>query len=244
MILAALLLAACGNDESEKNTGKPVHKVEGNVDDKTEDKVEEVKNTLDILNNLAKISVTTEELYITDDIVIGENEEVKPGIYDLEITGGSGNIFGERSSVSSLYINWIGGAKGNNGDYPSKIRMILFEGDNLEFSDISKVRFNAVPEVVDPLNELGIGEFIVGRDISSGDYKLSTNAKLDPEYDNLGWDLRIYNDDTGQSKEQKLTATNNDVAVSLKDGEVISISYDNTDYGSSSDDARLIFTNL
>ena len=29
---------------------------------------------------------------------------------------------------------------------------------------------------------------------------------------------------------------------SLKEGEIISISYDNTDYGSSSDDARLIFT--
>ncbi|MDN4492999.1 hypothetical protein [Ureibacillus aquaedulcis] len=40
------------------------------------------------------------------------------------------------------------------------------------------------------------------------------------------------------------TATNNDVAVSLKEGEVISISYDNTDLDSSSDDAKLILTDL
>ena len=80
--------------------------------------------------------------------------------------------------------------------------------------------------------------------ITAGDYKLSTNAKLNPEYENLGWSTRIYNDSDGQSREQQLTGTNNDVAVSLKDGEVISISYDNTDYGSSSDDAKLIFTKL
>ncbi|MFZ2264118.1 MAG: hypothetical protein WAV63_10605, partial [Trichococcus flocculiformis] len=59
---------------------------------------------------------------------------------------------------------------------------------------------------------------------------------------NLGWSTSIYNDADGQSREQQLTATHNDVAVSLKDGEVISISYDNTDYGSSSDDAKLIFS--
>ena len=71
---------------------------------------------------------------------------------------------------------------------------------------------------------------------------MSTNVKLNPEYDNLGWSTSIYNDADGQSREQQLTATHNDVAVSLKDGEVISISYDNTDYGSSSDDAKLIFS--
>lgn len=242
LLSLVLILSACGSDEpeAEQNKGKTVHKAEGSK----EDEAEELNNPLEILNHLATQSVDTEELYITDDIVIGENEEVKPGIYDLEITGGSGNIFGERSSVSSLFINWVGGTKDNTGGHPSKIRIILFEGDTLEFSDISKVKFNAVPEEVDPSNELGIGEFVVGRDISPGDYKLSTNAKLNPEYDNLGWDISIYNDESGRSREQMYTATNDDVAVSLKEGEIVSISYDNTDHGSSSDDARLIFTEL
>ncbi|WP_210469092.1 hypothetical protein [Sporosarcina sp. 6E9] len=235
-----ILLSACGNDSSgsTEDTKNKVHKVENT----TKDKPEEELAPLDILNQLATLSTQTEELYVTGDIVIGEDEEVKPGIYDLEITGGSGNIFGERSSVSSLFINWVGEAKG--GDYPSKIRMILFEGDTLEFSDISKVKFNAVPEKVEPSNELGIGEFVVGRDIMPGDYKLSTNAKLNPEFENLGWNITIYNDENGQSRDQMYTATNDDVAVSLKEGEIISISYDNTDYGSSSDDAKLIFTEL
>lgn len=243
LMSATLVLTACGEGESkESNQGKgnTVHK----VNETEAEAPKELNKPLDILNELAKQSVQTDELYVTDDIFIGENEEVKPGIYDVEITGGSGNIFGERSTVSSLYINWIGSAKENNSDYPSKIRMILFEGDSLEFNDISKVKFNAIPEEVEPSNELGIGEFIVGRDILPGDYKLSTNAKMNPEYGNLGWDIKIYNDEDGRSKEQKLTGTNNDVAVSLKEGEVISISYDNTDHGSSSDDARLIFTEL
>lgn len=243
ILLLMLVLGACGNETEEKavsneNNEKTVHKVE----DATED--EELNDPLDILNHLATQSVETDELYVTDDIVIGENEEVKPGIYDLEITGGSGNIFGERSSVPTMSINWVGGAKGNGGDYPTEIRMILFKGDTLEFLDISKVKFNAVPEKVDPSNELGIGDFIVGRDILPGDYKLSTNAKLSTEFDNLGWDISIYNDESGQSRGQIFTSSNDDVVVKLKEGEVISIYYDNTDYGSSSDDARLIFSEL
>ena len=237
-----ILLSACGNDQSEsaEENKNEVHQVENTADDQSVEK----SAPLDALNQLATLSTQTEELYVTGNIIIGENEEVTPGIYDLEITGGSGNIFGERSTISSLFINWVGGSKGNSGGYPSKIRMLLFEGDTLEFSDISKVKFNAVPAEVEPSNELGIGEFIVGRDINPGDYKLSTNVKMNPEYENLGWNITIYNDESGQSRDQMFTATNNDVAVSLKEGEVISIFYDNTDEGSSADDAKLIFTDL
>lgn len=246
LLLSYTLLSACGNDsnvgkettESTENTERKVHKVESSE----EEEPEENNTPLDILNQLATLSTQTEEIYITDDLLIGDNEVVTPGIYDLEITGGSGNIFGDRASVTSLFINWVGGAKGNSGDYPSKIRMILFEGDTLEFSDISKVKFNPVPEKVEPSNELGIGEFIVGRDILPADYELTTNVKMNPEFENLGWSISIYNDERGKSRNQMYTAVNNDVVVSLREGEVISISYDNTDYGSSSDDAKLIFT--
>lgn len=243
LLLFVILLSACGNtsDETKEKTENKVHKVE-DTSDAEDEKESESNNTLDALNQLAALSVDSEEIYITDDLIIGENEEVKPGIYDMEVTGGSGNIFGNRSSVPSLFINWVAGPKDNSGDYPSIIRMILLEGDTLEFSDISKVKFNAVPENVEPSNELGIGEFIVGRDILPGDYKLSTEVKLNPEFENLGWSFTIYNDENGKSRDQTFTATNNDVVVSLKEGEIISISYDNTDYGSSSDDARLIFT--
>lgn len=236
-LMAITTLAACGNNSSDvaESTNDTIYKV-------TESSEQLVQEPLDILNQLATISESTEEFYITGDLTIGHQQEIKPGIYDLEITGGSGNITGERADVP-LFINWVGEVK-NSGDYPSKIRMLLFEGDTLSFSNISKVKFNAIPEVVEPSNELGIGEFIVGRDIIAGDYKLSTNAKLNPEYDNLGWDISIYNDLDGSSRNQMFTATHNDVAVSLKDGEVISVNYSNTDYGSSSDDARLIFTPL
>jgi len=238
-VCSITLLSACGDDVDETDTKeeeKSAHKVEKSKDQKKAD------NPLDALNILATQSTDTDEIYVTDDIVVGENEEVTPGIYDLEITGGSGNISGERASVELLFISWIGGAKGNSGNYPTKIRMLLFEGDTLEFSDISKVKFHAVPEKIEPSNELGIGEFIVGRDIEPGDYKLSTNVKLDPEFENLGWDTTIYNDETGKTKDQTLTAMNDDVVVSLKEGEIISISYGGTDEKVSADDAKLTFT--
>ena len=237
--LAITTLTACSqNSENvkEDSTNDTIHKVKESTEQQSEK-----DSPLDLLNQLATFSKSTEEIYVTGDLNIGEDQDINPGIYDLEITGGSGNIFGERAAVPSLFINWVGAAKGD-GDYPSKIRILLFEGDVLTLDNISKVKFNAVPEKVEPSNELGIGEFIVGRDIPAGDYKLSTNVKLNPEYDNLGWSTSIYNDADGQSREQQLTATHNVVAVSVQDGEVISISYDNTDYGSSSDDAKLIFS--
>ena len=242
-LVLIFLLAACGSNNEKVNNkkaddDKSTHEVE-----KTEDE-EQIKldSPLEILNHLATLSKETDELYVTDEIEISEDGEVTPGIYDVEITGGSGNIFGERKNVDALFINWVGEAKGE--DYPSKIRMILFDGDTLTFDNISKVKFHAVPEEVETSNELGIGEFIVGRDILPGDYKLSTNVNLSTEFDNLGWNISIYNDESGKVREQMLTGTNDDVAVKLQEGEVIQISYDNTDYGSSSDDAKLTFTEL
>ena len=251
-ILALTTLTACSQNAEDSKTSGPIREVQENVaEENTNNTIHEVQESteqapekdspLDLLNQLATLSKSTEEIYVTDDFIVGEDEDINPGIYDLEITGGSGNIFGDRADVHSLYINWVGWAEGVE-DYPSKIRIILFEGDVLELSNISKVKFNAVPEKVEPSNELGIGEFIVGRDIVAGDYKLSTNATLDPEYDNLGWDISIYNDNDGKSRDQSLTATNNDVVIRLKDGEIVSTDFYNTDRDSSTDDARLIFS--
>lgn len=245
LVSSVVALSACGSDVSsiDEEAQNEVHKVKATEDKAEEETVQpEEKTVLDHLNLLAAQSIQTDELYVTGDIIIGENEAVTPGIYDVEVTGGSGNISGDRASDFPLYINWVGGAKGGNPDYPSSIRMILLEGDVLEFSDISKVQFHAVPAEATPSNELGIGEFVVGRDILPGVYKLSTNAKLNPEYENLGWEIDIYNEDEGDSLQQSLTGTNNDVVVSLTEGELISISYYNTDHGSSTDEARLIFT--
>lgn len=141
-----------------------------------------------------------------------------------------------------LFINWLGGAPGTSVDYPSKIRIILFEGDSLELKSISKVKFTAVPAQVQMTNELGIGEYVVGRDIKAGTYKLTTNVKMDPQFDNLGWTVDIYNISTKKTKEQTLTPGNQDVVVKLEDGDIISTSLYNTDQDVPSDDARLIFT--
>ena len=169
-----------------------------------------------------------------------------PGIYDLQITGGSGNITGERSSTfSGLYINWLGSSlDSGNIEYPSTIRVVLFEGDTLEFTDISKVKFTAVSSTAKNNNKLGIGNYVVGRDIEPGTYKLDTNATMDPEFENLGWEISIYNIDTDNSKEQNYNPGNTDVVVKLKEGEIITTNFDNTQYDVSGDTAKLIFTEV
>ena len=251
VLIAGSLLTACHTNNVSKDTALP----EKNPTVKTDSTPKSEKNSsvtdvtkgnssLEEMNLLAKQSKSTEEIYVTGDVVVGLNGDVKPGIYDLEITGGSGNIFGNRKDAFSLFINWVAGAPGISTDYPSKIRIILFEGDILDFSNISKIKFNAVPEKVEMSNEVGIGEYVVGRDIKAGTYKLSTNINMNSEFQNLGWSLSIYNMLTKTSKNQTLDPSNLDVAVKLEEGEIISISLHNTDDNVSSDDARLIFTEL
>lgn len=194
------------------------------------------------ITDLASNSRSTDEINVTEDLEIGNDKNIKPGIYDLEVLGGTGNIGGERKNISSLFINWAISSDGM--DYPSKIRLLLLDGDSLHFDNISKIKFNAVPEKVSPSNSLGQGNFVVGRDINPGTYKISTNAKLNPEYGSLGWQIEIYDPTTGKSFSQKLTGTNNDIEVKLNNSDIITTSYDNTDYGSSANEAKLIFNQL
>ena len=93
-------------------------------------------------------------------------------------------------------------------------------------------------------NELGVGEYVVGRDIKPGIYKLSTNANMNPNLTSSGWSVRIIDTSTGQNIEQNLNPGNMDVAVKLEEGQFVSIKFDNTDRNISSDEARLIFTEL
>lgn len=238
----SLLLSACTTGAESNSNGNSNKKEIEVQNSNSDDQKSKKDNPLEILNDLAKKSESTNEIYVTGDIKIGENETVKPGIFDLEVTGGSGNITGSRANINGLFINWVAGAADTDNDYPSKIRIILFEGDTLEFRDISKIKLTAIPENVDKKNELGIGEFVVGRDIAPGNYKLSTNMTMNPEFDNLGWSVDIYNDDNGSERRQSYNPGNTDVVISLKDGEVISTSFDNTDHGTSSDEAKLILT--
>lgn len=75
-----------------------------------------------------------------------------------------------------------------------------------------------------------------------GNYKLSTNAKPNLEHDNIGCDIVVYNEEEKDRAEQKYTEATNDVAVVLKEGEIIYVFYHHLGYELSADEARLIFT--
>ncbi|RST99616.1 hypothetical protein CBF37_03995 [Vagococcus vulneris] len=193
------------------------------------------------MNDFAEESKNSEPISISGDVKVGKDDAVTPGIYDLDILGGEGNILGDRKDGNPLLINWAGAANGIS--QPSKIRIILFEGDVLQFSDISQVKFTAVPKDVSPSNEIGVGEFIVGRDIAPGKYTLSTNMQMDPDFDTLGWDIQTLDIENSKIDNLRLSPANSDVSVDLKDGQIISTSYYNSNNGENANDARLIFNN-
>ncbi|MCI3861069.1 hypothetical protein V6B05_07330 [Lactococcus garvieae] len=246
MFLTLGLLTACGESSSSSEASDSTNSSSSALEVEESSSPKEA-TILDTMNEFAANTKSSGEIYVTGDIKVGEDQPVKPGIYDLNITGGSGNIGGDRKDLYGMSINWLGGAVGNEYQYPSVFRVILFEGDSLSFSDISKISLVAVPKKVTPSTELGNGEYIVGRDIPSGNYKLSTNVQLDPEFTNLGWDISIYDDSTGDTRDQSLTSENQDVAVALKDGEIITTSVDTSILNDSSitgDNAKLIFNKM
>lgn len=228
------------SNEIKKSIHSPSVSSAYKVPKKSEEKKVSLVTTM---NQFAANSKSVPEIYITGNMTIGKDQPIKPGIYDLTVTGGSGNITGERKMINGMFINWTAAATGGEfNDYPSTIRIILFEGDTLSFRDISKIKLTAITEKVTPSNQLGIGNYVVGRDIPAGTYKLSTNITMNPKFENLGWDINIYNDDTQQSQDQTLLPKNMDVAVTLKEGEIITTTFDNTQDGVPTDSARLIFT--
>jgi len=246
-LMLASVLAGCNNNASNKETtaeNNPVVKSTSSEvkQTTTQEKVKKEKSSVELYNEMAKNSKSTEEIYVTGDVVVGEGKDVKPGIYDLEITGGSGNIFGTRKNLNKPFINFLAGAPDSSSHYASKIRIILFDGDVLKFTNISKIKFTAIPEEVQMSNELGVGEYVVGRDIKPGTYKLSTNKEMNPEFKNLGWDVQIVNELTKKGNNQRFNSGNTDVVVKLEEGEIISTMFQASRYDDLIDDARLIFT--
>jgi len=209
------------------------------------------ESLVDTFQAFSKKGKSTDEMYVTGNIKVGSDSELKPGIYDLQVTGGSGNIGADRDQTSAPFINYLGDDKGNlnsqgTGDVhgPSKIRLILFSGDVLKLDNISKVKFIAISKFQSS-NELGQGEYIVGLDIPAGTYKLSSNVKFNPEFDNLGWSIDIL-DKNGDNKTQEYNSSNNDVVVKLNNGDVVSTSnmYSGETAGITPDQEKLIFNKV
>lgn len=199
----------------------------------------------EIIALFAKSAKSINEFYITEGTVtVGtEEEELKPGLYDIEILSGNGYVRAKRNlNLKALHGSWNVAAPGSNKTTPSKVRLILEKTDQLEFNNISKVKFTAVPEKVEQTNELSIGEFFVNRDIKAGKYKLSTNLNLNPSFKTLGWEIEVYDVKTNKRYSQKLNPENNDLVLNLKSNQTITIKLHNTDTNTNADDARLIFT--
>ena len=93
LMFVGIGLVGCQND-SKKSEGNPKVK---------QSKVHTAKS--EPFQELIDSSKSTDEIYVTDDITVGEKGDVKPGIYDIEVPGGSGNIFGTRKSGDGPHIN-------------------------------------------------------------------------------------------------------------------------------------------
>lgn len=250
-LLVAVIVVIAGVYNMESNNDKQTetyHKAKKSTSAHKDKKTTYKTKLVDDVKNFSKGGKSIDEMYVTGSIKVGDDSELKPGIYDLQITGGSGNVAGERAQTSAPFINYFGDAKGSldtqgigDAKGASKIRLILFSGDVLNLDDISKVKFTAVSQF-NSSNQLGQGEYVVGLDVPAGTYKLSSNVKFDPEFDNLGWTIDVWGKNGGNQRKQYNSSTN-DVVVKLDDGDVVSTdnTYAGRTPGITADQEKLIF---
>lgn len=187
--------------------------IDGSSDNNESGKSEDV---FAVFDELLKKGSDTGELYVTGDIIVGKDKDVKPGIYDMSFLGGTLNGYiGHPDFGLSFY-----------GENNEVARLILFEGTKLECDQVSKVKFTAVKNTK-PLSSFGQGQYLVGRDVEEGNYLISTNGSLG---DGGWWSIDIYSsDDYGDysvETTQQFEQGNTDIAISLREGEILSLTCD------------------
>lgn len=231
-----IFLSSGNKENNSKATQQKAQSKSSKIDYGTE--------VFDAMKSLSQNGKSTDDIYITGALKINKDSKVVPGVYDIEVTGGSGNINAERSTSAAPFINFVAGIESQDSQYPSKIRLILLNNDVLKFRNISKVKFIAVNKFEEK-TELSQGEFVVGLDIPQGKYKLSTNVVVDPQFDNLGWTIETTRDDQVQNS-QNLNNNSKDVVVDLKKGDVISLSnsYTGQTDNVKPNDEKLIFNKV
>ncbi|GAB2021605.1 hypothetical protein RyT2_06790 [Pseudolactococcus yaeyamensis] len=225
-LLAIASLTACATSNVDKKISSSnslgSSAVKASSDVKTESNTE--SSTLEKIASWAEKSISTDELYVTGDMNVGLDDSIKPGIYDMEILGGEGNIHGKHDGFHYPFNNYTAGAPETR--QLSKIRVLNFKGDVWQFSNISKVKFTAVPTAT-PQTEFYIGSWIVGRDINPGIYKLQSSQPLSAKNSTEGWRIAINDfDDASLDHKVKLTTSSPDVAVELREGNIVTIALD------------------
>lgn len=244
LFILSLLLVGCSNynvdsKQHHKNSAEESSSIQSKEEYSSES-IEKELTTLEVLNNFAAQSKSVIDVYYTKKIEIGKDKDIVPGIYDLEITGGSGNINVERNSLFVMYVNWIGGADNPDNTYPSKFRIILADKDFLELNGISKFNLIAVSQNVEVKKELTNGEFVVGRDIPSGKYKVKTSADLNTEYP-PSWDIAITDLDSREVVNHTLEKNNQDIVIEINDGNILTTFVSNYNHEVNTDDIKIIF---
>lgn len=242
LLLSTVFLVGCTNDNKKEESKDLI--ISSSESEKTKNTSEHSKMSLvDVFNTLADSSKTVSDIYYTSPVEVGVEKDVVPGIYDLEVTGGSGNINVERKEYYMPYVNWIGESDSENRTHPSKFRILLVDGDKIELNGISKFNLISVEKKIKSSKELKNGEFIVGRDIPSGKYKVKTNINLDTEI-GPSWDIMVTDLETGKTNNQRFNKENNDIAFDLSEGQVLTTVFFNYDRSITPDDALIIFEEI
>lgn len=112
---------------------------------------------------------------VTTDIETGSGwlvgQDIKPGVYNLSTSTGSGNVSSDGASELNIIL---GTAPDPEMGQLSNYRVILKKGESIDISGIPSVHFEAA-QFSKPVSsgQLSAGDYKVGRDIKPGRYTIS-----------------------------------------------------------------------
>lgn len=170
-------------------------------------------------------------------------KDIQPGIYIVEVPIGVGVVSVDYKENKGLYN--VRGLSSNDASSSNKRRLLLFEGDKVSFKGEMKVNFLPVKSF-ERSNQLGQGQYVVGRDIVPGRYALDTNVnKAFSNGMNRSWSVKVVGAEnvkvSGSSTQVIYDASTPTMIIDLKEGDVIELDLFNTDMYVKASDARLNF---
>lgn len=131
-------------------------------------------------SSVSSISSTDEEVPVGESTTLGAGtwtvgKDIKPGIYVLTTSAGSGNVSSDDSESDDINII-LSSTMDDPDSEVTNYRAILSDGQKIKIEDLQNVDF----QVDKPLGNVGTekyisGQYIVGKDIKPGRYEISAD---------------------------------------------------------------------
>lgn len=163
IILIAIFGSNSGSDNSSSKDSNP--KIEKKTTSKTNTKKQKNKTSSEQVNNAQAVTLGAGQYKV--------GEQIKPGRYIIKAVNGSGNLSSGNGNINVILGQQADNTEGQVDSYTTNLK----KGTEIKIEGINQTSF--IPVAVASrkyLTQLSAGQWIVGKDIKTGRYKIIATA--------------------------------------------------------------------